>query len=95
MIFDYGLIGSSAHRPAIGVAAGEWYRIVTGGFLHANVIHVAFNMLALYQLGMLLEPAFGRCASWSSTSRRCGRLLGVMLLTPTPSRSARRARCSG
>ena len=41
------------------MAAGEWYRLVTGGFLHANLIHVGFNMLALYQLGLLLEPAFG------------------------------------
>jgi membrane associated rhomboid family serine protease len=46
--------------PGIGVAAGEWYRLVTSGFLHVNVIHVAMNMLALYQLGNLLEPAFGR-----------------------------------
>jgi membrane associated rhomboid family serine protease len=50
---DYGLF-----PPAVG--AGDWYRLLTSGFLHVNVIHLAFNMLALYQLGMLLEPAFGR-----------------------------------
>jgi len=38
---------------------GEWWRIVTSGFLHAGVIHLAFNMFALYVLGSLLEPAVG------------------------------------
>jgi membrane associated rhomboid family serine protease len=39
---------------------GEWYRLVTSGFLHFGVIHILFNMLLLYQLGNLLEPAIGR-----------------------------------
>jgi membrane associated rhomboid family serine protease len=39
---------------------GEWYRLVTSGFLHFGIIHLAFNMLLLYQLGNLLEPAIGR-----------------------------------
>jgi membrane associated rhomboid family serine protease len=41
------------------VAEGEWYRLVTGGFLHAGFGHIALNMLALYFLGRLLEPAIG------------------------------------
>jgi membrane associated rhomboid family serine protease len=41
------------------VADGEWYRIVTSGFLHAGIIHLAFNMFALYILGTLLEPGIG------------------------------------
>jgi membrane associated rhomboid family serine protease len=44
----------------VGVAHGEWWRIVTSGFLHANLIHVGMNMLVLYQLGNLLEPALGK-----------------------------------
>jgi membrane associated rhomboid family serine protease len=39
---------------------GEWYRLVTAGFLHFGIIHLAFNMLLLFQLGQLLEPAIGR-----------------------------------
>ena len=38
----------------------EWYRLVTAGFLHFGIIHIAFNMILLYQLGRLLEPAIGR-----------------------------------
>jgi membrane associated rhomboid family serine protease len=49
---DGGLFG-----PA--VAHGDWYRIVTSGFLHGGLWHLAFNMIALYFLGSLLEPAIG------------------------------------
>ncbi len=41
------------------VADGEWYRLVTAGFLHAGILHIAFNMFALYILGSLLEPGIG------------------------------------
>ncbi|HET9142312.1 rhomboid family intramembrane serine protease [Actinophytocola sp.] len=42
------------------VAAGEWWRLVTAGFLHAGPIHLALNMLALFILGRDLEPVLGR-----------------------------------
>ena len=37
-----------------------WYRLVTSGFMHFGVMHLAFNMYFLYALGRLLEPAMGR-----------------------------------
>ena len=42
------------------VAEGEWWRIVTSGFLHAGLLHLAFNMYFLYFLGTMLEPEIGR-----------------------------------
>lgn len=42
------------------VDAGEWYRLVTSGFVHFGLIHVGFNMVLLYRFGELLEPALGR-----------------------------------
>ena len=39
---------------------GEWYRLVTSGFLHYGIIHIGFNMYLLYMLGQMLEPAIGR-----------------------------------
>ncbi len=42
------------------VADGEWYRVFTAGFLHANLVHLGLNMYLLYLLGMQLEPALGR-----------------------------------
>lgn len=38
----------------------EWYRLVTAGFLHFGILHIAMNMLLLYQLGQMLEPSLGR-----------------------------------
>jgi len=38
---------------------GDWYRIVTAMFLHASLLHLAFNMLALYWLGTVVEQALG------------------------------------
>ena len=52
-ILDGGLL---AHD----VAAGDWWRIVTSGFLHAGMLHLLFNMLALFNLGSVLEPVLGR-----------------------------------
>ena len=65
---DYELLGSArlsvpghdVFTLPIGVAHGEWYRVVTGGFLHANVLHLGFNMFALWILGSQLEAAIGR-----------------------------------
>ena len=44
--------------PCIG--AGQWYRLITGGFLHAGFLHIAFNMWALFVIGRPLEAALGR-----------------------------------
>jgi len=51
-VVDFGLFGPF-------VAEGEWYRLVTAGFLHASIIHIGFNMFLLLILGRLLEPALG------------------------------------
>ncbi|MCX6609470.1 MAG: rhomboid family intramembrane serine protease [Acidobacteria bacterium] len=38
---------------------GEWWRLVTAGFLHASIIHIAMNSWGLYDLGAQAEEAFG------------------------------------
>ena len=38
---------------------GEWWRLVTAMFLHGSLAHIAFNMIALYQIGSYLEPWYG------------------------------------
>jgi membrane associated rhomboid family serine protease len=39
---------------------GEWYRLFTVALVHANLLHIFFNMLVLWQVGMLLEPGAGK-----------------------------------
>ena len=73
-VYEKGaLFGSIEGIPTLGVAHGQWWRIVTGGFLHENLIHIGFNMYVLYVLGVMLEPALGRL--------RFGLIYAVSLLT--------------
>jgi membrane associated rhomboid family serine protease len=43
-----------------GVDDGAYWQLLTGGFVHVSVLHIAFNMLALYSIGPQLELALGR-----------------------------------
>ena len=64
------------------VAEGEWWRLVTGGFLHGGLLHIGFNGYLLYQLGMMLEPALGRSRFLAIYSAGlAGGSAGVMLLS--------------
>src|SRR5438132_514800 len=42
------------------VADGGWWRLITTAFLHANLLHIAFNMLALWWFGAPVEQYLGR-----------------------------------
>jgi membrane associated rhomboid family serine protease len=41
------------------VANGDWWRLITSMFLHAGLLHIAFNMLALWWLGSIVEQLLG------------------------------------
>ena len=66
-----------------GVAEGQYWRLITGGFLHASIIHIAFNMYLLWILGQMLEPAIGsvRFAAVYFASLLAGSA-GALLLEP-------------
>jgi membrane associated rhomboid family serine protease len=42
------------------IASGDYWTLVTNGFLHRGLFHLLSNMLALWILGSMLEPALGR-----------------------------------
>ena len=60
-----GLFGRGGPLVALGavsgpeVTAGEWYRVLTSGFLHLGPVHLLFNMYALYLFGPLVERMYG------------------------------------
>jgi membrane associated rhomboid family serine protease len=58
---DLGLIANAygSDGSLIGVGQGEWWRLISSGFLHTQIIHLGFNMFALYWLGRMVEPALG------------------------------------
>lgn len=39
---------------------GDWWRLISAAFLHASIIHIAFNMLALWWIGAPVEQYLGR-----------------------------------
>lgn len=86
-VADWGLlvgIGAYTDGSVVGVAADEWWRIVTGGFLHAGLLHLGMNMLVLWIIGAQLEKAIGpaRYLCLYLTSLLAGSL-GVLLIDPT------------
>ena len=44
---------------AVFLHEGEWWRLVTAGFLHFGLFHIAMNMAILYQLGETFERSLG------------------------------------
>ena len=68
--------------PAVDLG-GEWWRLFTSGFLHANILHVGFNVLLLGLLGAPLERSLGfvRFAALYVAALLSGSL-GALLVSP-------------
>ena len=61
--FDFGRIPHGDYTLALAktfIQDGQYYRLISSGFLHYGIFHIGMNMLLLFQLGQLLEPAIGR-----------------------------------
>ena len=50
----------NSHGQLIGVAEGDYWRLLTAAFLHGGIIHLGMNMLFLYIVGTPVEAALGR-----------------------------------
>jgi membrane associated rhomboid family serine protease len=48
-----------AKVPALMLGDGQWWRLVTAGFLHWNLFHILMNMWVLFDLSALVEQLFG------------------------------------
>lgn len=51
----------------VAIASGQWYRLLTGSFIHAlpfqgpfGIAHILLNLVSLWLLGPAVEQAFGR-----------------------------------
>jgi len=61
-IYEHGVLVSSAidsSGQTVGVAHGDWWRLLTATFLHYGLVHLGMNMLVLYFIGPALEEYFG------------------------------------
>jgi membrane associated rhomboid family serine protease len=65
------------------VYTGEWWRLVSAGFVHFGFLHIGFNMLIVYLVGQVLEPYLGpgRFAALYFASLLAGSL-GAMFANP-------------
>jgi membrane associated rhomboid family serine protease len=59
-LFLIGLALDPSSGQLVGVADGEYYRLVTVAFLHGGFLHLLFNMYALFLFGPRLEAVLGR-----------------------------------
>ena len=53
------VLAAGALVPAFVLQYGQWWRILTGAFLHGNLLHIGVNMLSLWYLGRFIEYALG------------------------------------
>jgi len=53
-LFDFG----SKFAPAI-LEGGQWWRLITAGFLHGSILHILMNSWVLFDLGPQVNQAFG------------------------------------
>lgn len=90
--FYGGNVGNSANLADAGavsrgtMAAGDYWTLLSSGFLHVNLFHLLSNLLALWILGTMLEPMLGRVrfALVYFVSLLCGSL-GVLVFSADPS----------
>ncbi len=85
-LFIHGALlgsGSPDFLPGQGVAHGQWWRLVSSGFLHQNILHLGLNMWVLYLLGQMIEPALGpvKYGAVYAVSLLAGSL-GALLISP-------------
>lgn len=59
----YSVIDRLKHYPSKMAVNGEYYRLLTSGFVHADWVHLLINMFVLYSFGSVIESyilnAFG------------------------------------
>ncbi len=59
-LFADGVKVTNSGLELLGVGNGQWYRLLSGGFVHANILHIGINMWALWILGKITEQLLGR-----------------------------------
>jgi len=61
-IYENGVLVDQAVNSSgqlVGVAQGDWWRLITATFLHGSLIHLGMNMLVLWLIGPPVEEYFG------------------------------------
>ena len=59
-LVDYNGILNNFANYYLYVQNGEYYRLITSMFVHANILHLLSNMYALYVVGPIIEKYYGK-----------------------------------
>jgi rhomboid protease GluP len=57
------LVFGAKFGPAI--AGGQWWRLVTAGFLHGGLLHILMNSWVLFDLAPQVEEIYGASRMWA------------------------------
>ena len=78
-----GTSGGTFATSVFSTRNGEWWRIITGGFVHIGVFHLGVNMFSLYRIGPLLEQRLGPVRYFLAyMASLVGGSFGAMLIEP-------------
>jgi membrane associated rhomboid family serine protease len=85
----HGTLTDAGDLSQGSMASGDWWTLITSGFLHRGAFHLLSNMLSLWILGTLLEPILGnvRFGLVYFVSLFCGSL-GVLVMADGASAGA-------
>ncbi len=95
LVFALGLFSPRMERDLFVLGAnrayevlvqGDYYRLFTSMFLHGSLMHIFFNMYALYIIGRGIEPVFGsaRFSLIYLLGGLAGSILSVIMGNPDP-----------
>jgi rhomboid protease GluP len=63
VVFGVGFVRPDVRDALVlsgeAVRAGEWWRVLTSAFVHAGILHLGFNLSAVWTLGRALEHIVG------------------------------------
>ncbi|MVM40202.1 rhomboid family intramembrane serine protease [Spirosoma sp. HMF3257] len=81
---DYSLMDRFIMNPYRVASRGEYYRLVTSGFLHADWGHLLFNMISFYFFGGFIEQVFYYLFAGSGPVYLVGFYLAAILVSDIP-----------
>lgn len=81
---NYNLMDRLIMNPYRVASRGEYYRLITSGFLHADWGHLFFNMLSFYFFGGFIEQLFNYLFASSGPVYLVGFYLAAILVSDIP-----------
>jgi len=83
--YNSGVMSRLIFNPYMVTERKQWYRFITSGFIHADWIHLAVNMLVLWSFGNVVERYFVSMFEEKGLFYYLLLYLGGLLISITPS----------